>query len=128
MRWGFHTHRLSHQVSSKGSRGALTREKGQWDSSALTPAPHPRASPTLTFSPFAPGGPTTACGERLVSHPASCHLPTPAPPSRWEGQTRLGGWAEELMWKLGVRSKDHLSRGPHGSRLSFRSDRARQTW
>lgn len=129
MLWRFHTHRLSHQVFSKASRGALMRERGQWGSSAPNPcAPQTRASHTLTFSPFAPGGPTTACRELLVSYLASCHLPIPTPPSIWKGQTRLGSEAEELMQKVAVRIKDHLSRDAHGSRLSFRSDRARQTW
>lgn len=32
----FPTHRLTHQVSSKASRGSLVRGRGQWDSSAPT--------------------------------------------------------------------------------------------
>lgn len=46
------------------------------------PSPSSQASHTLTFSPFAPGGPTTACRECLVSYLASCLLPTPTLPSR----------------------------------------------
>ena len=90
-----HTHRLSHQVSSKASGGSLMRKKGQWD--ALAPlSPSPQAFCTLTFSPFAPGGPTTACGECPVSYLAPPPSPQPHPAS-------LDGEAEELVQRVGVR-------------------------
>lgn len=55
-----HTHRLSHQVADRASGGSLRGE----GSAGIRAAPRPiPGAPTLTFSPFTPGGPTTACGE-----------------------------------------------------------------
>lgn len=128
MRWGFHTHRLSHQVSSKGSRGTLMTEKGQWDSPALTPAPHPRA-PTLTsLSLWAPGGPTTACGNAWVSHLS--FLPPPLPlPRRPDGRGRLGlGLGRGADVEAGGQEQRSPVQGSPRSRLSLGPDRARQTW
>lgn len=116
------THRLSQQVSSKASGGSLVRE-----GVSRVPAPPrpPLQTPPLTFSPFTPGSPTTACGDSLVSSPPALSplhrlLARPGHP--------LGfGW-ERSCSRGGRQGRAHLPRGAHGSRLSFRSNRAGQAW
>lgn len=80
-------------------------------------------SSLLTFSPFAPGGPTTACGERHVSSLATL-LSIPALPSQMIGEN----WGSGVSRRQEADRKGHLSRGPHRPRFSFRSNRARRTW
>lgn len=62
-------------------------------------------------------GPNRSLWGRPSESLTSCRLPPPHPVILGE-TCKLGGG--------GV--KHHLSRGPHGSRLSFRSNRAGQTW
>lgn len=64
----------------RGLQGLPVRERAQWGPRSQPWAPLPRP-PTLTFSPFAPGGPTAACREGPVSPSPPAVSPHPIPSS-----------------------------------------------
>lgn len=107
--WRLNTHRFSYQVSREASRRSLIWDMGQADASASSTWPLPQASPTLTFSPFAPGSPTTAYGECPVSYLLPCLLPDPICHPGWEAGTRHGE-----AQRIGVRVRITCPGAPMG--------------
>lgn len=82
----------------QGLQGLPVRERAQWGSLAPPLGPSSQAPNTLTFSPFAPGGPTIVCGECLVSYFASCRIsPIPLPLALLDERFKLG-------WRWGQKS------------------------